>query len=61
MKPQLENDESTSLYEKVKLTDEEIWNFAAFKNLGPEELDHLRKTIFNLSFLLLKLNTNESA
>jgi len=59
MKPSIENDEIKTLYQHVKLTEEEINQYGIFKHLLPDELEELKGTVFNLSLLLLKLDAYE--
>jgi len=59
MKPSIENDEIKTLYQHVKLTEEEINQYEIFKYLLPDEMEELKGTVFNLSLLLLKLDAYE--
>jgi len=57
MQTQIEHEETKTLYEIVKLTTEEIQQIEPFNNLGPDQLEKIRQTVFNLSLILLKLHT----
>ena len=59
MNPVNENDEIRTLYQHVKLTEEEIHQHEIFKHLQQEEMEELKGIIFNLSLLLLKLDAYE--
>lgn len=61
MKPGISNDKIETLYQNVKLTEEEINQNGIFQNLVQEDREGLIDTIFNLSVLLLKMDKNESA
>jgi hypothetical protein len=58
MKPSYENEQIKTIYQNVKLTDEEIFQHESFKQLNKDQMEDLRKTVFNLSLLLLKLDSN---
>jgi hypothetical protein len=58
MKPSYENEQIKTIYQNVKLTDEEIFQHECFKQLNTDQIEDLRKTVFNLSLLLLKLDSN---
>lgn len=61
MKIRFEYDERKTLYEKVKLSSEEIRSIAPFSKITEEQLDRLQETVFNLSLVIVKLKANESA
>lgn len=54
MKPGYQNEEIKTIYENLKLTDQEICIHDHFKHLNAEQIEDLKKTVFNLSLLLLK-------
>jgi hypothetical protein len=58
MKPSYENEQIKTIYQNVKLTDEEIFQHESLKQLNTDQIEDLRKTVFNLSLLLLKLDSN---
>ena len=57
MKPSYENEQIKTIYQNVKLTDEEIFQHECFKQLNTDQIEDLRKTVFNLSNKILIISS----
>ncbi len=53
------SNEITKAQNELKLTDQEILSFKGFENLNEEEIFEIKEMLYNLSFVLLKINNNE--